>query len=131
MAVTATTIRETLKNPPQDPAAQKELYNAALELMMGLESAQDTAQRLYHGHVPLAMAQTATDLNLFNIVSHKPERNWTLDELAETTEADPVLLLRILKCMAAYGMICENDDATFKSSRITNNLAISGTDKGM
>lgn len=49
MAVTATTIRETLKNPPQDPAAQKELYNAALELMMGLESAQDTAQRLYHG----------------------------------------------------------------------------------
>lgn len=49
MAVTATTIRETLKNPPQDPTAQKELYNAALELMMGLESAQDTAQRLYHG----------------------------------------------------------------------------------
>lgn len=38
------------------------------------------------------MAQTGSDLNLFNIVSHKPERNWTIEELAETTEANPVLL---------------------------------------
>lgn len=42
------------------------------------------------------MAQTGIDLNLFKIISHKPDRNWTIDELAETTNTDPVLLCKDL-----------------------------------
>jgi len=37
------------KQPPEDPKLRKDLYNAALELLYETESAQDTAQRLYHG----------------------------------------------------------------------------------
>lgn len=42
-------VRDLARSPPQDPAARKQLYNAALELLYSTESAQDTAQRLYHG----------------------------------------------------------------------------------
>lgn len=42
-------IRDLARYPPQDPAARKDLYNAALDLLYSVESSQDTAQRLYHG----------------------------------------------------------------------------------
>lgn len=92
MATTASALRDTLRDPPQDPKARKDLYNAALETVFALESQQDTAQRLYHGHVPLALAQTGIDLQLFEIVSKQPEKHWTLAELAGATRTDPVLL---------------------------------------
>lgn len=97
-AITAFALRYTLKNPPQDPETRKDLYNAALETVFALESQQDTAQRLYHGHVPLALAQTGIDLHLFETVSEQPEKKWRLDELAKVTTADPVLL-----CMFKQG----------------------------
>lgn len=92
MAVTASALRDTIRVPPQDPKARKDLYNAALETVFALESQQDTAQRLYHGHLPLALAQTGIDLKLFDSVSQQPDKAWTLGELAETTSSDPVLL---------------------------------------
>lgn len=51
-------VRDLAKYPPQDPSAKKDLYNAALELLYSTESAQDTAQRLYHG---VRSAYTQTD----------------------------------------------------------------------
>lgn len=93
-AITAFALRETLRDPPQDPEARKNLYNAALETVFALESQQDTAQRLYHGHVPLALAQTGIDIKLFETVSQQPEKAWTLDELATSSNSDPVLLCK-------------------------------------
>jgi hypothetical protein len=34
---------------PTDETERKQLYDAAVSLMQKVESAQDTAQRLYHG----------------------------------------------------------------------------------
>jgi hypothetical protein len=96
MAVTASALRDTLKDPPQDTKSRKDLYNAALETVFALESQQDTAQRLYHGHVPLALAQTGTDLQLFELVSKQSDKAWTLEELADTTKSDPVLLCTLV-----------------------------------
>jgi len=129
MAVTATQLRETLSNPPQDARARKDLYNAALEAVFALESQQDTAQRLYHGHVPLALAQTGIDLKLFETISQ--DKAWTLDHLALATNCDPVLLFRIARCLASYGMLKENDDGTFSASNITHNLSSPGTSAGI
>ena len=95
MAVTASALRDTLRDPPHDPKARKDLYNAALETVFALESQQDTAQRLYHGHVPLALAQTGIDLQLFEKVSVQPDKQWTLSELAGACRADPILLCRL------------------------------------
>lgn len=98
MAVTASALRDTLRDPPQDLKARKDLYNAALETVFALESQQDTAQRLYHGHVPLALAQTGIDLSLFEAVSQQPDKAWTVEELAKTTNSDPVLLCEFIIC---------------------------------
>lgn len=95
MAVTAAALRDTLRDPPLDLKARKDLYNAALETVFALESQQDTAQRLYHGHVPLALAQTGIDLQLFETVSQQPDKQWTLEELAGACRSDPVLLCKL------------------------------------
>lgn len=44
-----TSLKETAHYPPEDPKQRKDIYNAALALIYEVESAQDTAQRLYHG----------------------------------------------------------------------------------
>ncbi|KAK4499671.1 hypothetical protein PRZ48_010189 [Zasmidium cellare] len=124
-------VRDLAKYPPQDPSAKKDLYNAALELLYSVESAQDTAQRLYHGHVPLAMAQTGIDLNLFNILAEQQDREWTLEQLAEKTKAEPALLYRVLRCLNAYGMVTQTKDNTFTASNITKNLALPSTHAGI
>ncbi|KAM0719636.1 hypothetical protein Q7P37_003767 [Cladosporium fusiforme] len=111
------------KHPPEDPKLRKDLYNAALELVHETESAQDTAQRLYHGHVPLAMAQTGNDLGLFTVLAAAPLKQWTAEELATRTSADPVLMQRILNCLAAYGMARQGSDGKFSASNITRHLA--------
>lgn len=95
MPVTANALRNTLRDPPQDAKSRKDLYNAALETVFALETQQDTAQRLYHGHVPLALAQTGIDLQLFEKVSEQPDKQWTLTELAGATRSDPVLLCKL------------------------------------
>lgn len=92
MAVTASALRDTLRDPPQGDKARKDLYNAALETVFALESQQDTAQRLYHGHVPLALAQTGIDVHLFETISQQPTKKWILEDLAKTTDTDPELL---------------------------------------
>lgn len=48
------TLEELSQHPAEDAKLRKDLYNAAMKLVFSLESAQDTAQRLYHGvSVPL------------------------------------------------------------------------------
>lgn len=43
------TLEELSQHPPEDAKLRKDLYNVAMKLVYNLESAQDTAQRLYHG----------------------------------------------------------------------------------
>lgn len=52
------------RHPPEDPRLRQDLYNAALELLHETESAQDTAQRLYHG---VSRCAIATDIQLGSI----------------------------------------------------------------
>lgn len=94
MSVTATALRSSLRYPPQDPKERKDLYNLALQTVFALESQQDTAQRLYHGHVPLALAQTGIDVRLFETVSQQPDKAWTVEDLATATRSDLALLCK-------------------------------------
>lgn len=101
-------LEQTARCPPADPRLRKVIYNAAMDLMYELESAQDTAQRLYHGvsyhpqhtncsaefmqHLPLAMAQTGNDLGLFKTLCAPPGKEWSTEDLAIKTGADAILL---------------------------------------
>ncbi|KAF7198434.1 Amidase [Pseudocercospora fuligena] len=124
-------VKDLARYPPQDPAARKDLYNAALDLLYAVESSQDTAQRLYHGHLPLAMAQTGIDLHLFEAIAAKQDKNWTIGELASETGADQTLLYRIVRCLSSYGMISQNPDSTFTASNITRNLSLPNFQAGI
>ncbi|KXS99229.1 hypothetical protein AC578_6893 [Pseudocercospora eumusae] len=124
-------VKDLARYPPQDPAARKDLYNAALDLLYSVESSQDTAQRLYHGHLPLAMAQTGIDLHLFQALTAKQDKDWTVRELALETGADETLLYRILRCLTSYGMISQNPDNTFTASNITRNLCLPNFQAGI
>lgn len=104
------------------------------------------------------MAQTGIDLHLFNMMSEEKDKEFTLDELAEKTEADPILLCkplrlpmlrggqtnvrfiahlyimladRILRFLASYGMVTQTPTNTFQASNITHNLALPGTHAGI
>lgn len=125
------TIEQLARDPPQDPEARLRLYNAATQLMTSVESPQTTAQRLFHGQMPLVMAQVGNDLRLFEKIASEPKKSWTVAELACATKADTVLLHRILRCLASYDMLCEQTDGTFSATNITFNLVCPGTDAGI
>ena len=77
---------------PTDDAERKQLYDAILGLLYKVESAQDTAQRLYHGHLPLATAQTGMDLKLFKFLAENANTSFSTRELSNITACDTVLL---------------------------------------
>lgn len=47
------------------------------------------------------MAQTGNDLGLFTALAAAPCKQWTVEELAAKTNADPVLMRKI-SCQYAY-----------------------------
>ncbi|KAK5165056.1 uncharacterized protein LTR77_009153 [Saxophila tyrrhenica] len=116
---------------PTDEAERKALYDAAQSLMYKVESGQDTAQRLYHGHLPLATAQTGMDLNLFRFLADHSNTSFSTRELANITGCEHYLLLRLLRFYASHGMVRQVDSDTFTASNITHNLALPSTAAGI
>lgn len=132
MSTTAVqTLRDLSQQSFTDSKERKELYDLALRLAWNVESQQDTAQRLYHGHLPLATAQTGIDLNLFNFMSDNAGKEYTVDDLAMSTGADAALLSRLLRFYASQSMIRQTPEGKFTASTITHNLSIPGTAAGI
>jgi demethylsterigmatocystin 6-O-methyltransferase len=94
------------------------------------------------------MAQTGIDLGLFKVLAFNENKQWNMDELVQETGAEPALLRtmsnyrsleimltksadRILRCLAAYGMVTQNNDNTYSASNITRNLTVPGTHAGI
>lgn len=93
-SVLVNSLNELGRRPITDEKERKEVYDAALRLAWSAESQQDTAQRLYHGHLPLATAQTGIDIGIFDFLSANPESAFTIDELSTQTGTEPALLRR-------------------------------------
>ncbi|KAK5162999.1 uncharacterized protein LTR77_011054 [Saxophila tyrrhenica] len=130
-SVLVNSLNELARQPPQSEKEKKEVYDAALRLAWSLESQQDTAQRLYHGHLPLATAQTGIDLGLFDILSKHSGDAFSIDDLAAKTGAEPELLSRLLGFYAAQQMVLQTPQGTFTASPITHNLSQPGTAAGI
>ncbi|KAK3049766.1 hypothetical protein LTR09_008942 [Extremus antarcticus] len=130
-SVLVSSLNELSRCPLTDEKEKKELYDAALRLAWSVESQQDTAQRLYHGHLPLATAQTGIDLRLFDILCESANDAFTVDQLAAKTNSEPALLARLLGFYAAHQMILQTPQGTFTASNISRNLAQPGTAAGI
>ncbi|KAK3706934.1 hypothetical protein LTR37_012433 [Vermiconidia calcicola] len=116
-------LQSLLKELPSDENERRDIYEAAVKLMYQVETPQDTQQRLYHGHLPLATAQTGMDLNLFKFLDENKDSAFSQKELADITGAEPALL--------SHGMIKQVDQDTYGASNITHNLALPGTAAGI
>lgn len=114
--------RAKLSNLLQQESEHREkLRETARKLSMALETPSETVQRL--GFLPLVttICRIATKLNLFNILveSDGPKSG---EELAKEVNADHDLLLRLLRYLAANGVIGEAGENLWTANNVTKNL---------
>lgn len=90
----------------QDAETRKKLRLAARDLNRAMEEPGDIVERVCFSFMEEVSIRIAIDLDLFNILvnSDKPQ---TLDDLIKATEADGVLLARLLRSLGAVGAVGE------------------------
>ncbi len=89
--------------------ARRQCLAAARSLVYALESPLEAILRLNYAEPAHAAAiRTAVDLNLFEKLEQGAGDPVTTSKLAESTGADPALLPRLLKHLAAMGTIYES-----------------------
>ncbi|KAF7957528.1 hypothetical protein EAE96_003105 [Botrytis aclada] len=104
---------EAIRSNPSTEVMENHLLRtklrlAARELSLLLETPADAIARVMLSQpVESTVVRIAFDLNLFPILSKGKK---TLDELAQATKADVVLLARLLRSLAAFGAIQENEE---------------------
>ncbi|KAF5015040.1 hypothetical protein F66182_13772, partial [Fusarium sp. NRRL 66182] len=104
--------------PETDPQLVSKLSNAARKLILSFKKPSDVVARVFLSQpVELATIRIASRLQLFNILktSNQPK---SFKELALATNANPVLLARVLRSSAAFGIISEvgDDEYAFNPS---------------
>lgn len=99
-----------------DPVMRKQLHQAATKLSFRLEEPATAMFRYTFGQATQSTAiKVALDAGLFPALADD-NRPRTLDAIAADTPVDPVLLLRVLRCLATFGVIVENTDDTYELS---------------
>lgn len=100
---------------------REKLRETARKLSVALETPGDTIQRIAYLPLVTTVCRVATKLNLFNILveSHGLKSS---KELAEETNADYDLLVRLLRYLAANNIIKEAGEDLWTANNITKNL---------
>ena len=102
--------------------ARRKVVDSLRDLALSLEGPEDTYNRMETTFLDAAMAKVALDLKLFDILSAN-KGAMTTSELAEKTGAAPVLLSRLLRCMASSRLVNEVAENTYEASNISESLA--------
>ena len=117
-------IQSFQKVPPPDDETRKNLIEAARGLQFHLEEPLDTTKRLRYSALEIAIAHIFNNLDLFSVLESKAGQLMTTEELAQTTNTDPVLLRRLLRYAASVHMVTQAADDSWASSRITKSLSL-------
>ncbi|KAM0797154.1 hypothetical protein BDR22DRAFT_892479 [Usnea florida] len=105
----------------KDEESRKALFEAARNAAFTLESPGDSIQRIT---CITTAARLASDLRLFEILSKDEGSTFSTEQLAETTQANHVLLGRILRYLASVGMIDEVGEDQWAATNITKTLGV-------
>ncbi|KAI5863833.1 S-adenosyl-L-methionine-dependent methyltransferase [Durotheca rogersii] len=108
-----------------DSAGRYKVLDFLHDLQLRLETPHDTLTRLSGMHLEIAAARIGEDLNLFQILD-KSEEPLSVADLAAQTKAEPAFLGRILRYLAATGMVRETGADLFAASAVTRTLALPG-----
>lgn len=124
-------LRGLKPSDAQDEETRKSLFEAARNLAFTLESPGDSIQRIAYISLQTTAARVASDLKLFEILSQKEGSTVSTKQLAETTNADQVLLGRILRYLASVGMVEEVGEDEWTATNITKTLSVPGLKAGI
>ena len=78
-----------------DEVARKNLIVELRDIASFLQTTDDTMERIMFLHLQIAGVRTGIDFKLFNQLAAN-DRPLTLDQLIQTTGADPIFLGRLL-----------------------------------
>lgn len=86
-----------------DAKTRREMLDQLQSLCHSIESPDDTIQRISFLNLQLAGLRIGADLKLFNILSESSSP-LTIDQISETTKADPVLLSISRSLLCIFGL---------------------------
>ncbi|KAI0389492.1 S-adenosyl-L-methionine-dependent methyltransferase [Xylariaceae sp. FL0594] len=109
-------------------ADRRRLMFALRELSNSLEETTDTIQRFGHSNLRSAAVKVGFDPGLFRLLDSK--QTLSLNEFHDATGGDVVLLGRIMRYLAAIGVVDETDDG-FVANHVTRILAEGAAESGI
>lgn len=113
-----------------DEASKHQVMNALHDAAYDLETTFDTLGRLANTGRQLPVIKVGIQLGIFKtLVAAK--RPLGVVDLSEPTGADPALLSRIIRYLAANRLVSETAKETYEANRETNKLADDAFEGGM
>ncbi|KAB5560189.1 putative hydroxyindole O-methyltransferase [Coniochaeta sp. 2T2.1] len=106
------------------PGAREQLLNLSHVLITSLELPSEAIQRIgWAEPARTAHLRIAVDLDLFTHLRDSGPSGTTPSALSSVTGADPVLLNRMLKHLAAMNILSETESGNFASTPLSNAFA--------
>ncbi|KAI4149189.1 MAG: hypothetical protein L6R39_002571 [Caloplaca ligustica] len=112
------------------PDGRRKLLEAAQSLANSLETPGESVQRLAYLPLQTVILQIGINLDLFNILT-KSGKPMTTGALAQSSGADPALLQRILRFLAAIPAIKEVGPGLFAANNLSKTLTVPGLAAGV
>ncbi|KAI1750501.1 S-adenosyl-L-methionine-dependent methyltransferase [Xylaria castorea] len=116
-------IKDILNASKADSAGRRKILDGVSELQLQLKTPHDTLSRL-------SAARIGADLGIFKTLKES-EQPLSTTALSQKTNAAPLVLGRILRCLASVGMIQEVARDSFTTNAITKTLAYPGYEGGI
>jgi demethylsterigmatocystin 6-O-methyltransferase len=117
--MSADSIRQLAKSLPDDAEARLDIYRAARELMLRAEPPRETCFRLFWSNGAAAAGVIAVELGMFRLLATEPKRVYTIQEVSDTVGAEPSLVVRLLRTLAAWGTIAQIGPDGFQATNNT------------
>lgn len=118
----AESILQLANELPDDVDERNAIYRAAKELMLRAESPRDTVFRVFWMNGAVAAAVVAVELGIFKTLAENPNRIFSVQELSAKNEADPKLVIRLLKTLAAFKCVAQIAPDGFQATNNTISL---------
>ncbi|KAJ5104579.1 hypothetical protein NUU61_001926 [Penicillium alfredii] len=123
-------LRELTQQPPEDDKLRTQLSEALSSAQVAVERPLDTVHRISFIPLQLFMTKIAVDLKLFETLVSQG-RSMSVQELAQKTGAQDVLLGRILRYLAAFNLVSETGVDQFEATPVTQTLTVPGFAAGI
>ncbi|KAI9791597.1 MAG: hypothetical protein M1816_003683 [Peltula sp. TS41687] len=123
-------LRGDIDKVTSDDALRKKLLRETWKLLYDLETPGDSMRRIIYLPLQLVVVRTAVDLNLFERLD-KVSEPLSVDTLAKQTNADPLLLGRLLRYLASVGIIKEASEDHYAANKVSHIFTEQGVRGGV